>query len=158
MAFTPYSAAPGMIRDWPSGMLEPCGGPSGLSTCLFVTLCAPCAAGDVAAAAGRSYACSCGVAVFLPICVPGVLAQDREALAKQHGIADSLGCLGACLLFAAGCGLCLLCQEVALLKTTGYYASRTGGTYVAAAALSPPQQQFMYAAPSAEFSRLDNPY
>jgi len=42
-------------RNWSSGLIDPCGGPQGGNTCMYVCFCAPCAAGDVAAAAGRSY-------------------------------------------------------------------------------------------------------
>ena len=112
-------------RSWPTRPTECCGGPSGSSTCMYATLCAPCAAGDVAAAAGRSYACSCCITPFFcVIALPCVRALDRTALAARLAVHDDFGCAGACLATALGCGLCLLCQEVAALKISGFYAQR----------------------------------
>lgn len=111
------------LRSWPSEWTNCFPGRDGCSTCLYVAACPCLAAGDVASAAGRSYLCSCLICPFLiPICVPGHFAQDREALVKRFGIDDrGMGCLGACFLNWLGCGLCLLCQEVALLKEVGHY-------------------------------------
>lgn len=123
-------------RAWPSGACDPCGGPSGDRTCAYVTLCAPCAAGDVAAAAGRSYARSCCLSPLLPCCLlPCVWAADRQELAQRLAVRDGVGCACACLLFTVCAGTCLLCQEVALLKSIGWYARRA----LARPALAPGQ-------------------
>lgn len=124
-----------------------CGGPDGAGTCIYVMCCWPCAAGEIAAAAGRSYAMTCCVCPMLcPCCLPGHLAQDREEFAKKHHIADDLGCLGACFLNWLGCTPCLLCQEYATLRAYVY------GTGAAPLGVGPttvivtPQQQYMYTA------------
>ena len=130
-----YDQSP--LRSWPAEWTNCFPGRDGCRTCLYVTACPCLAAGDVASAAGRSYCCSCFLCPFLlPICVPGHFAQDREALVKRFSVDDrGMGCLGACFLNWLGCGLCLLCQEVALLKEVGHYERAAG------AQPPPPQQQ-----------------
>lgn len=128
-------------RPWPTRPTECCGGPTGCGTCAYVTFCAPCAAGDVAAAAGRSYACSCCITPFIfPIALPCVLALDRTALSSRLAVHDDCGCVGSCLVTALGCGLCLLCQEIAALKISGWYAQRSmpAGTPMAQSASGRP--------------------
>ena len=49
--------------QWASGEWDCCAGGAGL--CLYVHFCTPCAAGDVAVAAGRDYFCACFVAPLL---------------------------------------------------------------------------------------------
>jgi hypothetical protein len=55
----------------------------------------------------------------------------------------------ACLMFWAGCGACLLCQEVAFLKANGYYDGMisTGYTIAPTTVVMAPGQQTMYVAP-----------
>lgn len=50
---------------WHSGECDLCAEPGGLPLCCYVHFCQPCAAGDVATAAGRDYFCSCCVAPVL---------------------------------------------------------------------------------------------
>jgi len=67
-----------------------------------------------------------------------------------YNIQDQLGCLGSCFLFWAGCGLCLLCQEVAQLKGMGYYGGGQAGMGSQSTTIvSNPSQQLMYSAPIA---------
>lgn len=49
--------------QWASGPMDMCAGGAGL--CLYATCCTPCAAGEVAVAADRSYAMACCVAPLL---------------------------------------------------------------------------------------------
>lgn len=108
-----------LMSEISAGACEPCGGPDGCNTCCYVMWCAPCAAGDIAAAADKSYCCSCFVIpVLLPCLAPGHFASDRQALVNKYGIQDELGCLGACLCFWLGCGGCLLCQSIGAFITS----------------------------------------
>ena len=159
-AYSPLAVA---LRPWPTSFLEPCGGPSGERTCYYVVFCAPCAAGDVAAAAGRSYFCSCCAAwTFACPCFPCILAGDRQALSSRLNVHDDVGCLRSAALFAACCWCCLLAQEVALLKESSYYALRalpTAQNVAAPALKSIVSQQMMYQVPDgASKSQIDNAY
>lgn len=149
-------------RHWVSGAFDPFGGENGLATCLYVLFCPCCALGDTAAAGGRSYICSCLLIPWLlPICGPGWFAGDRMALAERHNVQDEIGWCGACLLWIVGCGYCLLCQQIAFLKSIGHYPSHGArGGYTAAPMMAVPvaqpmmmvpaqQQQPGYAAPTA---------
>ena len=86
---------------WASGHLDMCAGGPGLF--LYACCCTPCAAGDVAQAAGRDYCMAC----FVAPCVGGTLGHvlrdealsqiieacfwigDRRALVRRYGIDDS---------------------------------------------------------------------
>jgi hypothetical protein len=155
-----YSPLVVPLRPWPTSVLDPCGGPTGERTFYYVLCCAPCAAGDVAAAGGRSYACSCCAAstLFCP-CAPCVYAGDRQALAARLNVHDDVGCLRAGALFYACGGCCLLAQEVALLKESGWYALRglpTAQTFAAPALKSIVSQQMMYQVPGGKSQVVDN--
>ena len=158
-AYSPLAVA---LRPWPTSCLDPCGGPTGTRTLAYVLFCAPCAAGDVASAGGRSYLCSCCVASSLACpCAPCIFAGDRQALAARLAVHDDLGCVRSGALFYACCGCCLLAQEIALLKESGWYAQRSAPQSFAAPALkSLVSQQMMYQVPSSQSQSpvVDNAY
>ena len=95
-----------------------------------MTLCQPCAAGDVADAAGRDYFCSCFVAPLLSHLAHNeslgdmieacFWAADRRALARKYGVADNIDdgtrCSTAWFMFSCGCSACLLFQELNHIK------------------------------------------
>jgi hypothetical protein len=140
--------AASVVRPWVTGPCDPCGGPDGCNTCCYVTFCTPCAAGDVAKAAGRDYCCSCFIIpVLLPCLAPGHYATDRAELVRKWGIPDDLGCLGSCLCFWLGFGQCLLCQSVTFLKANGWYGGYGAAVGGATTTVILPAQQVMYAAP-----------
>jgi hypothetical protein len=92
-------------KAWAHDVCSCCDFPGGCETACFVLFCTPCAAGQIARAAGRSYFVSCCLVPFvIPICAPGCYASDREALSKAYGIDDQMGWLVSCLLFQTGVG------------------------------------------------------
>jgi hypothetical protein len=90
--------------------------PGGAGVFAYAFCCAPCAAGDVAVAAGRDYAMACCV----PILIAGVAgvpvhccfwSGDRAALASRYGVHDE-NAGNACCLFCCYFSSCLLAQEL----------------------------------------------
>jgi hypothetical protein len=85
---------------WHSTECDLCAAPGGPGLCLYVVLCQPCAAGDVAHAAGREYLCACLVAPLLAHLahnegfgnmIEGCFwAADRRAFAQKFGISDNI--------------------------------------------------------------------
>jgi len=124
-----HAAAPAS-RSWSSGVLDCCA--AGAGTCLYAFLCPCCAAGDVAAAAGRDFGLSCCVIpLLLACCTPCFWAKDRAALAARHGVDDP--CRGiACLAFWAGGHGCLLAQELAHIAHERRRAAGGGDAFVGA--------------------------
>jgi hypothetical protein len=119
----------GATSNWHSGECDICAEPGGFGLCLYVTCCQPCAAGDVAVAAGRDYFCACFVAPLL-----GHLAHnetlsdlisgcfwmaDRRALVRRYGIHDTLDDGTACsqaFCMMSCCPAFLLFQELNHIK------------------------------------------
>ena len=111
---------------WHSSECDICAAPGGLPLCLYVVFCQPCAAGDVAQAAGRDYFCSCFVAPLLSHLAHNEAlgdmlqacfwAADRRALVNKYRIHDSIDdgtrCSTAWFMFSCGCSACLLFQEL----------------------------------------------
>ncbi len=119
----PPLTLPTPLSDW----TDICAEPGGPLLCLYACFFPCCAAGDVAEAAGRSYLCSCFIAPLLSHMFQHdqswieacAWSMDRTALAAKYGINDPLqeGCIScAYLLFACGCGPCLLIQELNHIK------------------------------------------
>ena len=101
---------------WHSTECDLLAAPGGLPLCCYVTLCQPCAAGDVADAAGRDYFCACFVAPLLAHLAHndslGEMVQacfwaaDRRALVRKYGVADNIDdgtrCSTAWFMFSCG--------------------------------------------------------
>ncbi len=145
---------PPRTRGWASGECDMCAEPGGAGLCLYVTFCTPCAAGDVAAAAGRDYLCSCLVGPLLSAlshndALADMLAAclwvaDRRALAARLGVADGLDdgsrCSQAYLMFSCGCAPCLLFQQLNTIRAFEMGAMQAGGAQV----MAMPAQKAMY--------------
>lgn len=136
-------------REWHSTFLDMCAQPGGVGLCCYVLLCPTCAAGDIAAAAGRSYLMSCLICpLFCQFCYPGHLAGDRQALADKYGIED-MGCVCATILFVMGLWPCLLYQELNHVRAAdmNLLSDYTAVTIAAGPVMVQPQQPMYAAAP-----------
>jgi hypothetical protein len=116
-------------EQWHSSECDMCAEPGGPGLACYVICCQPCAAGDVAVAAGRDYFCACCVAPVL-----GHLAHndtlrdiiegcfwmaDRRALVQRYGVHDTLDDGSACsqaFCMMTCCPQCLLFQELNHIK------------------------------------------
>ena len=117
-------------RPFHSGECDMCAEPGGVPLCCYVTFCTPCAAGDVAQAAGRDYLCSCLIGPALSwllhdetlanMLASCLWVNDRRALVARLGVHDHLDdgsrCSQVYFMYSCGCGNCLLFQALNHLK------------------------------------------
>jgi hypothetical protein len=76
-------------------------------------------------------------------CAPCWYASDRQSLATRYNVRDGFGWCTSCLMFAMGCGLCLLTQELNHVKAV----ELAGGLQPANTTVILPPQAVMGAAP-----------
>jgi hypothetical protein len=126
--------------------------PGGPALFAYTFCCAPCAAGDVAAAAGNNWCATCCVAPFCCFgCGWTVRCDDRKKLAAKHSITDDFSPLVTLGLICC-CNCLLLTQELNQISHAALAADPKAT--VRGSVLRLPTQEVMMAAPSSAIASL----
>ena len=142
-------------RPWSADLCNCC--VTGPGVCCYALCCGPCAAGDVASAAGRDYCVSCFIVPFLVPCYAPchIACSDRSALAARFGIEDDVAGCAACVIFSCvpfG-GVCILAQELNEIKL----ANVQGGLIITQTTTPAAANSYSAQAPAPESYQADAP-